>query len=206
LTTDRGERSGTLRTDVVARRSGAAMGAIGALLLAACAGAPSALAPGSDAAYTDGPFTAAGRLSARHGSEAIAVHFRWDHRPPRDELAVTSPLGQTVAELSGDAAASRVEVRTADGRRAEAADWMALTEQTLGFPLPVSGLAAWIRGSPHAGAAYTREPDREGRIAVLRQDGWEIVYDYPDSAARAPLRLRITYPEFEIRVVVDEWR
>jgi len=134
------------------------------------------------------------------------VHFAWSHRPPLDDLAVTSPLGQTVAELSGDAVLRRVEVRTADGQRAEAADWTTLTERALGFPLPVSGLVAWIRGSPHPGAAYTREIDREGRVSVLRQDGWEVVYDYPDVAARRPLRLRIMYPEFEIRVVVDEWR
>jgi outer membrane lipoprotein LolB len=186
---------------------GGALVAIGALLLAACAATPpEAVGPGPEVAYVDVPFTAAGRLSARHGREAVAVHFSWTHRPPRDELSVTSPLGQTVAELSGDAAQSRVEVRTADGRRAEAADWTTLTVQALGFPLPVEGLAAWIRGSPRPGAAYTREPDRDGRLAVLRQDGWEIVYDYSDSAARTPLRLRITYPEFEIRVVVDEWR
>jgi outer membrane lipoprotein LolB len=187
-------------------RGGGALFAIGAWLLAACAGtSPDGAAPGP-AAYVDTPFTATGRLSARHGREAVAVHFEWSHRPPRDELAVTTPLGQTVAELSGDAAQPRVEVRTADGRTAEAADWSSLTEQALGFPLPVEGLAAWIRGAPHPGAGYARETDREGRVALLRQDGWEIVYDYPDAAARAPLRLRITYPEFEIRVVVDEWR
>ncbi len=193
-------------TDVVPR-GGSALVAIGALLLAACAAAPpDTVGPGPEVAYVDVPFNATGRLSARHGREAVAVHFSWSHRPPRDELAVTSPLGQSVAELSGDAAESRVEVRTADGRRAEAADWSTLTEQALGFPLPVAGLAAWIRGSPHPGAAYTRETDREGRLALLRQDGWEIVYDYADSAARTPSRLRVTYPEFEIRVVVDAWR
>ncbi len=167
---------------------------------------PSAVvAPDSALAYVDTPFTAAGRLSARHGRDAVAVHFVWTHRPPRDELAVTSPLGQTVAELSGDASVPRVEARSADGRRAEASDWTTLTEQALGFPLPVSGLAAWIRGSPHPGTRHTLEADPAGRASVLRQDGWEIAYDYPDAGARVPQRLRISYPEVEIRVVVDRW-
>jgi len=200
-------RPGPARPRGAPRFGAAALLALATWLLAGCAVAPPGIpVPGPEIAYVDAPFTAVGRLSARRGPDAVAVHFAWTHRPPRDELSVTSPLGQTVAELAGDAAARRVEVRTADGRRAEASDWATLTERALGFPLPVSGLAAWIRGAPHPNAAYTREADREGRVAVLRQDGWEVVYDYPDAAARGPLRLRLTYPELEIRVVIDEWR
>ena len=191
----------------MARLTRAALVASVALLLAACAGAPPGPAvPGPEFAFVDTPFVAEGRLSARHGRDAVAVHFAWSHQPPRDDLAVTSPLGQTVAELSGDAAIRRVEARTADGRHAEAADWTTLTERALGFPLPVTGLAAWLRATPRAGAAYTVETDREGRVAVLRQDGWEVVYDYPEAGAKRPSRLRLTDPEFEIRVAVDRWR
>jgi outer membrane lipoprotein LolB len=176
------------------------------LLLVACAGpSPSGTAPPAPFASAAEPFTAEGRLSARYGSDAATVHFTWSHDPPRDALTVTSPLGQTIAQLSGDTAARRVEVRTAEGRRDEAADWTTLTERTLGFRLPVEGLAAWIRAAPHADAAYAIETDREGRVSLLRQAGWEIVYDYPDPAARRPVRLRITYPDLEIRMVVDRW-
>lgn len=189
-----------------ARSARVGCAALVAALLSACAAVPPAVvAPAPGRAYVDTPFAAAGRLSARHGLDAVAVHFVWSHRPPHDDLAVTSPLGQTVAELSGDASVPRVEARSADGRRAEAPDWTTLTEQALGFPLPVSGLAAWIRGSPHPGTRHTLEADPEGRVSLLRQDGWEIVYDYPDAAAREPQRLRISYPDVEIRVVVDRW-
>ena len=82
---------------------------------------------------------------------------------------------------------------------------LALTERTLGFRLPVEGLAAWIRAAPHTDAAYSIETDREGRVSLLRQAGWEIVYDYPDPPARRPVRLRLTYPDLEIRMVIDRW-
>ena len=149
---------------------------------------------------------AEGRLSARRAQDAVSVRFDWRHEPPRDWIAVSSPLGQTIAELSGDAAAGRVDVRTAEGRELRAADWMALTEQALGFPLPVSGLAAWIRGKPHRGTTYTVESDASGRVTVLRQDGWEVVYDYADEAARVPMRLRASYPDLELRVAIEQWR
>ena len=182
-----------------------AVGAV--LLLAACAGpSPSGPAPTAPFASAAEPFAAEGRLSARHGSNAASVHFAWIHRPPRDVLTVTSPLGQTIAELSGDISAGRVKVQTAEGRRDEATDWTTLTERTLGFRLPVEGLAAWIRAAPHADAAYSIETDREGRVSLLRQAGWEIVYDYPDPDARRPGRLRITYPDLEIRMAIDRWQ
>jgi len=178
-----------------------------ALLLGACAAVPPAgSAPPIVFASAEAPFAAEGRLSARHGGDAASVHFAWSHQPPRDVLTVTSPLGQTLAQLWGDAATGRVEVRTAEGRHDEAPDWTTLTERTLGFRLPVEGLAAWIRASPQADAAYAIETDREGRVSLLRQAGWEIVYDYPDPAARQPGRLRITYPDLEIRMVIDRWQ
>lgn len=193
------------RPDLVVRFVAEALGAGAALLLAACAGTlptpPSAAFPS-----VEEPFSAEGRLSARHGSSAASVHFAWEHRPPRDLVTLTNPLGQAIAELSGDTAAGRVEVRTADGRRDEATDWMALTERTLGFRLPVDGLVAWIRAAPRAGMPYSIETDREGRVSVLRQAGWEIVYDYADAASRRPGRLRITYPELDIRMAIDAWR
>ena len=191
---------------VVGRVMARALAACAALLLAACAGpSPSGTAPVLPFAAAEEPFAAEGRLSARYGSKGATVHFAWSHYPPRDDLTVTSPLGQTIAELSGDASAGRVEVRTAEGRRDEAPDWTTLTERTLGFRLPVEGLAAWIRAAPHADAAYSIETDREGRVSLLRQAGWEIVYDYPDPLARRPGRLRISYPDLEIRMVIDRW-
>src|SRR5208283_5419652 len=88
-------------------------------------------------------FELAGRLSVRHGSDAAAASFHWWHAQERDELELASPLGQTVALLSGDS--SQVRLQTADGRVSTAGDWGALTEQGLGWPLPVLGLSFWIQ-------------------------------------------------------------
>lgn len=170
-------------------------------LLAGGCGTPARVEDGASPA-ADAPFEAAGRLSARYRSEGVAANFRWSHARGRDDLEFASPLGQTLAQLTGDA--SGVRLTLPDGRTREAADWEALTSMVIGASLPVRGLAWWVRGSGHPASRYTIERDASSRVAVLRQDGWEIVYDYAADAGR-PARLRLSYPETEIRLVVDDW-
>ncbi|MEP6677692.1 MAG: lipoprotein insertase outer membrane protein LolB [Betaproteobacteria bacterium] len=180
-----------------------------AVALAGCADLPrtsGTLPP--DAATIAAPFEIEGRLSARRGSEGIAGQFVWTHEGPRDSIVLSSPLGQSIARLSGDTNVVRVE--TADGRAETAAAWDALTARTLGFPLPVAGLAAWLRGLPRPETPNTIERDSTGRTSVLAQDGWEVVYSYVDGAAERPARLVLRYAggaePIELRVVVDRWQ
>jgi outer membrane lipoprotein LolB len=152
-------------------------------------------------------FDIAGRLSARHGDDALTANFRWRHASGRDELELASPLGQMVALLSGDA--SNVRLQTADGRVSTASDWSALTAQGLGWPLPVNGLAFWIQGAPRPGPAFSTEMGDDGRVALLRQNGWTIVYHAYTQAAAAdsrPTRMTLSYPDVELRITVDNWR
>lgn len=177
---------------------------VGGILLTACTTMPP-VTPAPLVPLADAAFGVDGRLSAKRGDEGIAVGFSWRHDPPRDEISITTPLDQAVAELSGDGARSEVAIVLADGRREAAADWPALTARTLGFPFPVAGLSAWMRGAPHAHSPWTAEPDASGRTGVLRQDGWEIVYGYAGEAERQPSRLRLTAADVELRVVIDRW-
>jgi outer membrane lipoprotein LolB len=176
-----------------------------ALAVAGCASAPS-VAPPAGAPATDEPFAVDGRLSARRGSEAVSITFTWTHVSPRDEFVVSTPLGQTVAELSSDASVPRAEMRAADGRRDVASDLATLSERLVGFPLPLEALAWWARGAPHADAPHTEEIDHAGRAGVLRQDGCEIGYVYADDAARRPSRLVVGCGELVLRILLDRWR
>ncbi len=175
------------------------------LLVAACASAPPA-PPRVLPPPVDEPFAIDGRLSARRGSEAVAVGFAWTHASPRDELVVHNPLGQALAELTSDASVPEAEVRMADGRRDVARDWATLTERAVGFALPVDGLVWWARGAPRAGTPHTVEFDRVGRPEVLRQDGCRIVYAYGDESTRRASRLDVVCHDLEVRIVIDRWR
>lgn len=178
-------------------------------MLGACASLPSS-GPSkwstTFAARPDEPFAIDGRLSARRGSDGVSVAFAWTHDRARDELVITNPLGQTIAELASDASARRIEVRTADGRREESADWASLTERVVGFPLPVESLAFWAQGTPRAATAYQVETDASGRASTLLQDGCQIVYAYADASTPQPSRLSLSCHDVELRIVIDRWR
>jgi len=171
-------------------------------MLAACAGTP-AVAPVD--ARAEPAFSAQGRLSARRGAEAVAVHYDWRHSASADTFDVATPLGQTVARMRRDASGVRVE------RPNEAAvdyrDWTALMQAVLGAPIPVDGLAYWVQGVADPRSAADIERDSAGRPLVLRQQGWEIVYAYGDATLR-PSRLVMRYQgsePVEVRIVVDSF-
>ena len=112
-----------------------------------------------------------------------------------------------LTRLAGDA--SGVSLRTADGRAISAADWRELGARALEWSLPVDGLAFWIQGAPRAGAPFVAEPASDGGLSVLRQDGWTIVYlsFAPDvTGVSRPARMALSYPEIELRLVIDAWQ
>jgi outer membrane lipoprotein LolB len=179
-----------------------------AAMLAACAPVALERATGAGAAAAlQASFDITGRLSARHGGDALAANFRWRHSEGRDELDLASPLGQAVASLSGDA--GNVSLQTADGRVTTANDWSALTAQGLGWPLPVEGLTFWIQGAPRPDSHSDIEIGGDGRVAVLRQDGWTIVYQayaQAPSGDLRPARMTLSYPDVEVRIAIDAWQ
>lgn len=151
----------------------------------------------------DSPFGATGRLSAHHDADALSANFDWQHRLDGDTIALASPLGQTLAKLERDG--DGVAIVLANGRRASAATFDALTAKAFGVPLPVSGLTWWIRGHPRNDSAFAIERDAAGRPSVIRQDGWEIDYAYANDTSTLPRRLVLVYPDVDMRIVIDQW-
>jgi outer membrane lipoprotein LolB len=151
-------------------------------------------------------FRLEGRISLKTNEESFSGGMTWRHAAVQQELLLRTPLGQGVAELRGDA--QGVELRDAEGRLHQAADAETLVYQALGVTLPLKGLAWWVVGNVRPGAPYQAEPDGDGRLAVLRQDGWRIEFSrYTQSGGRflpGKLVVRRT-DDLEIRLVVDSW-
>lgn len=132
-------------------------------------------------------FSLAGRIAARSGKEAFTGNISWRHARDGDEMLITTPTGQGVAQIirQGDA----VVLKTSEPREYRAADSEELTERVLGFRLPIEGLAETVQGKP--------SPSLEGR-------GWKVEYQEYD-AQRRPTRLRLTNAGAEVRLAIHQW-
>ncbi len=148
-------------------------------------------------------FSLQGRISVRHGDDALAANVAWTHSADADRIDLATPLGTGLAKMTRDAAGAAIEL--ADGRRASAPTLATLAENSLGVPIPVTGLASWVQGAPRPGSAARIERDAQGRTATLDQDGWSIAYAYADDTAARPRRLVATYPGIDLRLVIDAW-
>lgn len=171
--------------------------AVAAALAAAGCAELTARTPGETAEFE---FTA--RFAARYGDEAASGQLAWRHDAARDEVLISSPFGQGLARVTRRDAL--VTLVTADDRRYSATDAETLTEQVLGFRLPLRGLADWVRARPAHGAPAQSTYDAAGRLATLEQHGWMI--EYQEYGAGRPARLRLRYPGLELRLAIAEWR
>jgi outer membrane lipoprotein LolB len=137
----------------------------------------------------EGPleFSLAGRIAARSGKESFTGNITWRHAHGGDELLISTPTGQGVAQIvrQGDA----VLLRTAEPREYRAADSEELTERVLGFRLPIEGLAETVQGRPSP---------------ALEKRGWKVEYQEFDDQRR-PTRLRLTNAGAEVRLAIHQW-
>jgi outer membrane lipoprotein LolB len=169
-----------------------ALGFAAAALLGACATLTEAPIP-------SGGFELSGRVAVRYAKEALSGRIFWRHSDNAEELLITSPLGQGLARIT------RVHggflLVAGDGKEYRAADAEGLTEQALGWRLPLAGLADWVQGRPNRSRPYEWLGDT-GR--ELRQDGWLVTYE--EFGDERPMKLRLTREDLEIRLIVDQWK
>jgi outer membrane lipoprotein LolB len=174
---------------------GRAAAALASVALAACAElafiVPAPLAE----------FELSGRIAARFRDQAASGNLAWRHAADSDEMLITSPLGQGIARIVRQG--GEVVLTTPEGREHRAADAESLTEQVLGFRLPLAGLADWVRARPAPGPSQAkRGPD--SKLEELEQSGWRI--EYLEYEGSRPKRLRLSYPGLELRLAVSEWK
>lgn len=171
-----------------------ALASAAALVLAACAALPKPSAPPGEAG-----FELHGRVAVRYGSDGASGNIAWRHSGDADDLLITSFLGQGVARIHREGGEVQL---VAEGREHRAPDAEALTERVLGWRLPLAGLPDWVQGRPApGGAAQVR---REGeRVVAFVQDDWTVEYQAFEGAR--PSRLRLTRPNLEIRLIIDQW-
>ena len=177
------------------KRAVAATAAAATLLAAACAHVE--LKPPAAV-----EFELLGRIAARYAKEAFTGNLQWRHAAGGDEMLITTPMGQGVARIVREGEA--VQLTTADGREYHAPDAESLTERTLGFRLPLEGLADWVQGRPTPGVPAREVKASDGKLQTLDQRGWHV--DFLAYGDERPSLMRLTYQGIELRLAITAWK
>ena len=148
-------------------------------------------------------FELAGRLAVRYQERGFSSALRWKQTAGRDELWLTTPLGQTVGYLEADANGATLTAQ--DQRQYRAGSIESLTKSAFGWRFPVDGLRYWIFGeAPPGTPPGAIERDGARRIARVKDGDWQVAFNYPSDDAKRPSRLEIAGNDAEIRVVIDK--
>jgi outer membrane lipoprotein LolB len=157
-------------------------------------------------------FGLTGRVSVKGGKESFSGGVQWHHRERGDEILLLSPLGQTLAQIQRTP--EGVYLTTSERESYYAADVENLTEQVLGWRLPLTGLQYWVQSMSSPATVSAVDMNIDGQVMAIRQDGWTI--DYLAYSNRAPVEtsqtgtalprlLTLKRDGLQIKLVIDAW-
>lgn len=185
------------------------------LLLALTGCATNVPLPSGTRIYRDS-LTLSGRLSVNYlqngQPHSLQGKFQWAQRPERTDVELYSPLGQTIARIT--IGPGHAWLQRSGGEVREAASVDALTEEALGWSLPVDGLRFWLQGFTRD-AKHQLQAVRPGDGTSLLSDGWQVRYVSWQAAGTSAVPRRIDFARdgaspdargrLALRIVIDDW-
>lgn len=179
------------------------LAALLALFLGGCSSLP--WLSGTDESGIDRAFELMGRVSVRHQERVLTGTLRWQHAVLRDEVWLSSPLGDTFAHIVREPTGAALT--TANQQVYRSRSVAALTREGLGWSFPLADLGYYVSGEIPPGAASGQvERAGDGRPTRIVANGWEVeLLPQPGEVPGRPHRLRLRSAEVDIRLVVDRF-
>lgn len=178
-------------------------------VLAGCAGLGEESVPVGQGQLLANPlprFQIEGRISVKTEDQAFSGSIRWQHDPGSDDILLSSPLGQGVAEIQRKG--STTVLTDSEGKRYEAGSSEELLEKALGLRLPLEGLAYWVAAQPRPVAGFSARQDTQGRLVSLEQDGWQMEFGHlrEQDGRWLPGRIFARHgANLEFRLAINRW-
>lgn len=185
-----------------------------ALLLSACAGqqrqpqpAEGDVLPAAQLQH----WTINGKLGVRAPGENTSANLNWQQRSAQSyRIHLSGPLGAGATVITGSPGG--VSLQRGKEPPLQAANPSALTEEVLGWPLPVSEMFYWVRGLAAPGSpAQAQQHNAQGQLESLQQAGWQLTFgDYTYRGRYAlPTRIRAETRQaggaVRVTLVINEW-
>ena len=185
-----------------------------ALILAACATQPMPQSSPTTSAINQKhlatlanikAFALKGRLGVVTQKQGFSGGIDWQHQITNDNIDVFSPVGGKIANIAKTS--SQVTLTDQKGHSVSAQDAESLTETTLGFRLPLTGLSDWAIGRPSASKIDAANWDETGRLTALKQDGWDISFENYSiqNGVDLPSKIVLKSDKVNLKLLVEKW-
>lgn len=150
-------------------------------------------------------FDLKGRVAVAAGNEGFNARLLWRQTGSRSNVALDSPLGAGGVQITADGPSLSVVTSKGEHLDNEAARSELATR--LGFEPPITSLRYWVLGVPDPATPAQETLDSQQRLASLRQDGWQVVYDgYMGVGGEwLPSRVTLQREGVRVRLIVDGW-
>lgn len=151
-------------------------------------------------------WTAGGSIAARNQIKGgWNASFNWQQQRDNYDIALFGPLGTNHVQVTG--APNQITLKTSQ-RTYTANSPEALLQQQLGWQLPVSKLAYWLRGLPAPGSRERHAVDMNNHIVHLNQDGWNVyILRYVSvNGVDIPDRILLTNPPWVAHITIHQWQ
>lgn len=151
-----------------------------------------------------------GKMAVKQPSDSgSGVINHWKQQDDHYDLSLSSAfLGLGTTRLQG--VPGFIQLTLPNGELYQSTDPEKLVEAATGWQLPITGLTWWIKGLPEPGNDFRLLFDKEGRLASIRQHGWDIRYDrwrsFMDEYPELPARITALKGEKRVRLVVTQWQ
>lgn len=148
-------------------------------------------------------FNIKGRIGVQAEQKGFSGGLKWQHFESKDSIALYSPLGGQVASI--EKTSENVTLTDQKGKVISAQSAEMLTQATLGWQLPLAGLADWSLGRPTQSPINASTWDEMGRLLTLKQDGWRIEYaDYAIfEGKQLPNKVNLFSPKVNIKLIFE---
>nr|WP_081475710.1 lipoprotein insertase outer membrane protein LolB [Microbulbifer agarilyticus] len=150
-----------------------------------------------------------GKLGVRSPRENGSANLVWQQANANYRIHLSGPLGAGSTTITG--APNGVSLQKGSDPAVFASNPAQLTEQIMGWPLPVSEMFYWVRGLAAPGAVSGQRKNAEGLLQSLQQAGWQLNFsDYQVVGPyKLPSRIKAASSNpagpVSVTVVVKEW-
>jgi len=152
---------------------------------------------------------AKGKLGVRSPKENGSANLIWQQANANYRIHLSGPLGAGATTISGSPGG--VSLQRGSDPAVLASDPAQLTEQLMGWPLPVSEMFYWVRGLAAPGAVAGQQKNAQGLLQSLQQSGWQLNFSGYQSVGPYQLPSRIKAATnnaagpVSVTVVIKEW-